>query len=151
MLLVQSSGKSIDGYVHTACPELTKTSDYGSLALRTSCDDRSCDLPALRFESGDLVIKLTNDPRDWLLVHSEIVAASSPVLAASLSRAWAQYAHLDSIKHPSTGENVLVRTLALTQVEGTFFLEGKVFTDSNSPLVSEAILTSSGRRALLGG
>jgi hypothetical protein len=56
-----------------------------------------------------LIIKFSNHREEWLLVHSEVVAASSPMLAASLSGAWAQYAQLDTIKHPKTGEERLVR------------------------------------------
>lgn len=89
-------------------------------------------LPDLRFESGDLVIKLSANPKDWLLVHGEVIAANCPVIAAILSPAWADHANLDSIKHPTTGENVMVRTLALKQVEGTYFLEGKVRKQSIS-------------------
>jgi hypothetical protein len=35
--------------------------------------DQGCNLPALRFETGDLIIKLSNAREDWLLVHSEVV------------------------------------------------------------------------------
>jgi len=79
-----------------------------------------------------LVIKLSADPEDWLLVHGKVVAENSSALAASLSTAWAETAKLDSIKHPITGDRVLVRTLALKQVDGTFFLEGKVHKQSTS-------------------
>ena len=59
-------------------------------------------------------------------MHSAVVAASSPMLAASLSSAWAECAQLDTIKYPVTGEDRQVRSLALKRLEGTFFLEGKV-------------------------
>ncbi|KAM0690047.1 hypothetical protein Q7P36_008814 [Cladosporium allicinum] len=100
-------------------------SDYGPLSICYPDYDPGCNLPDLRFETGDLIIKLSNDREDWLLVHSEVVAANSPMLAASLSSAWAECARLDKIKHPATGEERLVRSLALKQLEGTFFLEGK--------------------------
>ena len=48
------------------------------------------------------------------------------MLAASLSSAWAECAQLDTFKHPVTGEDRQVRSLALKRLEGTFFLEGKV-------------------------
>ena len=83
-------------------------------------------MPSLRFETADLVIKPSAHPNDWFFIHSAVAAASSPVLTASLSKAWTQSAQLDSVKHPATGEDVLVRTLALKQIEETFFLEGKV-------------------------
>jgi hypothetical protein len=111
-------------------PRLTKTSNYGLLSVCNPEYDQGCNLPDLSFETGDLIIKLSNDREDWLLVHSEIVAASSPMLAASLSSAWAECAQLDTIKHPVTGEERQVRSLALKQLEGTFFLEGKVRTQS---------------------
>jgi hypothetical protein len=107
-------------------PRLTNNSDYGPLALCNVNHNRHLELPSLQFETGDLIIKFSNHREEWLLVHSEVIAASSPMLAASLSSAWAQYAQLDTIKHPKTGEERLVRSLALKQVDGTFFLEGKV-------------------------
>jgi hypothetical protein len=113
-----------------ARPRLTNNSDYGPLTLRKADYSRDLELPDLRFETGDLIIKLSNYREDWLLVHSEVVAASSPMLAASLSAAWAETAQRDTIKHPTTGEERLVRSLALKQVDGTFFLEGRVCTQS---------------------
>jgi hypothetical protein len=113
-----------------AHPRLTINSDYGPLTLRKADYSRDLELPDLRFETGDLIIKLSNYREDWLLVHSEVIAVSSPMLAASLSAAWAETAQRDTIKHPTTGEERLVRSLALKQVDGTFFLEGKVCTQS---------------------
>jgi hypothetical protein len=112
------------------------------LSIRYPDEDNGRNLPNPRFETGDLIIKLSNYPEDWLLLHSQVVSASSPVLATSLSSAWAKSAKLDKIKHPATGEERLVRSLALKQLDGTFFLEGKV--RSQSPLESmKAILTCS--------
>jgi hypothetical protein len=84
------------------------------------------DIPHLRFEHGDLVIKLDRDPSKWLVIHSKVFAVVSPVFAASASDSWKGTAQLDSIQHPDTGEIVEVRTLALKLVDDTYILEGKV-------------------------
>ena len=83
-------------------------------------------LPRLRFEHGELVIKLDRNPMRWLIIHSKVFAAVSPVFRASASGAWKEQAQLDTIKHPNTGEDVEVRTLALKRVQDTYILEGKV-------------------------
>ena len=129
--MAKSLGKSLARRTSSKCPRLTKSSDYGPLSVCRPEYDQGCNLPDLRFETGDLIIKLSNDREDWLLVHSAVVAASSPMLAASLSSAWAECAQLDTIKHPVTGEDRQVRSLALKRLEGTFFLEGKVRMQSS--------------------
>ena len=131
LLLARSPGKRIAKHTFLQCPRLTISSDYGPLSICYPDYDLGCNLPDLRFETGDLIIKLSNDREDWLFVHSEVVAANSPMLAASLSSAWAECARLDKIKHPAAGEERLVRSLALKQLEGTFFLEGKVCLQSS--------------------
>ena len=75
------------------CPRLTKTSDYGLLPVCNPEYDQGCNLPDLRFETGDLIIKLSNDREDWLLVHSEVVAASLSSTWAECARAY-DFAHL---------------------------------------------------------
>lgn len=82
--------------------------------------------PSLRFDDGDLVIKLSDDSNDWLIIHSAVFAAVSPVFAASSSARWEERAKTDKIIHPGTGKEVAVRTLALAFVDGTYTLEGKV-------------------------
>ena len=83
-------------------------------------------IPRLRFEHGDLVVKLDHEPRNWLIIHSKVFAAVSPVFKASTSEAWKATAQLDTIKHPVTGKDVEVWTLALKRVEDTYILDGKV-------------------------
>lgn len=83
-------------------------------------------LPRLRFEHGDLVIKLDRNPMRWLIIHSKVFAAVSPVFRASASGAWKEQAQIDTIKHPNTGEDMEVRTLALKRVQDAYILEGKV-------------------------
>jgi hypothetical protein len=83
-------------------------------------------LPRLRFEHSDLVIKLDRNPMRWLIIHSKVFAAVSPVFRVSASGAWKEQAQLDTIKHPNTGEDVEVRTLALKRVQDAYILEGKV-------------------------
>lgn len=87
---------------------------------------QSMPTPSLRFEDGDLVIKLGHDSKDWLIIHSAVFAAVSPVFAASSSARWEEHAKIDKIIHPGTKKEVAVRTLALAYVDGTYVLEGKV-------------------------
>jgi len=105
------------------------TSPFGSLATTVFATDSPTTttkkIPRLRFEHGDLVIKLDREPSSWLITHSKVFAAVSPVFRASTSAAWKGTAQLDTIKHPSTGKEVEVRTLALKRVDDIYILEGK--------------------------
>ncbi|KAM0721387.1 hypothetical protein Q7P37_002311 [Cladosporium fusiforme] len=91
-------------------------------------------LPALQFQDGDFLVKLSEDPQHWLFLHGAVVAAASRVLGAGSSVEWAKCSKLDTITHPTTGKKVQVRTLALCVLEGTYLLEGKTYSinqDSN--------------------
>lgn len=81
-------------------------------------------IPRLHFETGDLLIKLTWN--DTLIIHSEVFAAFSPIFRASISGDRATNFPTDIIRHPVTGNDVALRTLALKRVEGTLVLEGRV-------------------------
>lgn len=84
-------------------------------------------MPALQFETGDLMIKLSRDPEDFLLIHSELFASYSPVFRTSCSPAWAQSSPPDIIQHPITRQKVPIRVLALKKVDDTLVLEGRVW------------------------
>ena len=102
---------------------------FGSLATTLLATDSpsttTTTIPRLRFEHGDLVVKLDREPSKWLIIHSKVFAAVSPVFKASASEVWKGCAQLDTIKYPSTGKVVEVRTLALKRVDDTYILEGK--------------------------
>ena len=109
------------------------TSPFGSLATTllatdspspsSSATTTTTTIPRLCFEHGDLVIKLDHEPSQWLIIHSKVFAAVSPVFRASTSEAWKETVQLDIIKHPRTGKDVEVRTLALKRVDDTYILE----------------------------
>ena len=82
-------------------------------------------LPPLQYDDGDVLIKLGHEQSDWLVVHSKNLSESSKSLKATLSSEWAATIGIDEIKHPSTGEEVRFKTMALKYVEGAYFLEGK--------------------------
>lgn len=84
------------------------------------------------------MIKLGDVPSDWLIIHSEVFAAVSPVYKRSTGPAWAESNKLDLIKHPGTGEEVSVRTLAMKVVDDTYVLEGKVWPSDLSVFVDMA-------------
>lgn len=105
------------------------TSPFGSLAAAAFATENPAittrKIPRLRFEHGDLVVKLGREPSGWLIIHSRVFAAVSPVFKASVGEAWKETAQLDTIKHPRTRKDVEVRTLALKRVDDTYILEGK--------------------------
>lgn len=82
-------------------------------------------LPPLQYDHGDVLIKLGHEKSDWLVVHSKNLSDSSPNLRATLSSRWAATIGIEKIKHPRTGEEVSVKTMALKYAEGAYFLEGK--------------------------
>ena len=93
-------------------------------------------LPPLQYDDGDVLIKLGHQQSDWLVVHNTKLSEASPKLEATLSGRWAETIGIDKIKHPRTGEDVEVKTMALKYVEGAYFLEGKeVLDDLNDEAV----------------
>lgn len=80
---------------------------------------------ALRFEDGDVVVKLSRHPSGWLLLNSEVLSQASPVLERSFSKSWGRG---KMVRHPNSGGKVNVYTLSLVydHDEGTYFLESEV-------------------------
>lgn len=97
---------------------------------------------ALQFETGDLMIKLSRDPEDFLLVHSELFATYSSIFRASISPAWARSSPPDIVQHPITREKVHIRVLALKKVDDTLVLEGRVRLAHILPLGHKLTLSS---------
>ncbi|KAI6915345.1 hypothetical protein KC334_g26 [Hortaea werneckii] len=79
-------------------------------------------LPPLRFEDGDVIIKLSADHNRHLLVHSDVIRAGLPTLGPVLKPVWNVP---QTINHPLTGRQIDVYGLALKSVEHTILLEGK--------------------------
>jgi hypothetical protein len=73
------------------------------------------------------LIKLGPKPKDWLLIHRDIVYKLCPALQPGLSEQWnGAGSGPQKIRHPVTGEDILVWARALKFVDGTFVLEGQV-------------------------
>ncbi|KAI7264320.1 hypothetical protein KC345_g8851 [Hortaea werneckii] len=79
-------------------------------------------LPPLRFEDGDVIIKLSADPNRHLLLHRDLIRVGLPTLGPALKPVWNLP---ETIKHPLTEKEIDVYSLALKSVEHTVLLEGK--------------------------
>ncbi|KAI7344996.1 hypothetical protein KC320_g8558 [Hortaea werneckii] len=87
-------------------------------------------LPRLRFDDGNVIIKLSDNRDRHLLVHSDVIRIGLPTLAPTLKPEWS---HPETIKHPVSGVEVDIHTLALKSVDETILLEGKdVAIDMNA-------------------
>lgn len=80
-------------------------------------------LPALRFDDGDVVVKLGVEPDSHLLVHSEIIKLGMPTLAPTFKAEWSTP---ETIVHHPKGKEVKVYSLGMKSVDSTLLLEGKV-------------------------
>lgn len=80
-------------------------------------------LPRLRFDDGDVIIKLSTNPDHHLLVHSDVIRIGLPTLGPALKPEWSVP---EVIEHPRTGKKINVQSLALKSVDETILLEGKV-------------------------
>ncbi|GAB1739791.1 hypothetical protein NU219Hw_g4727t1 [Hortaea werneckii] len=79
-------------------------------------------LPRLRFDDGDVIIKLSANRDHHLLVHSAVISTGLPTLAPALKPEWSVP---EVVEHPLTEKKVNVRSLALKSVDQTILLEGK--------------------------
>ncbi|KAI7205550.1 hypothetical protein KC316_g188 [Hortaea werneckii] len=79
-------------------------------------------LPRLRFDDGDVIIKLSTKPYRHLLVHSDVIRIGLPTLAPALKPEWSVP---EVIEHPRTGKKINVHSLALKSADQTILLEGK--------------------------
>lgn len=84
-------------------------------------------LPRLRCDDGDVIIKLSTDRDRHLLVHSDVIRIGLPILAPALKPEWSVP---EAIEHPRTGKKINVYSLALKSVDQTILLEGKVCVPS---------------------
>ena len=80
-------------------------------------------LPALRFDGGNVIIKLNADPNSWLIVHAEIFDKHMPALSPGFKPQWGRST---KVFHPGKEVDVDVYTLGLKYVDDTYLLEGKV-------------------------
>lgn len=80
-------------------------------------------LPKLRFDDGNVLIKLSINRDRYLLVHSDVIKVGLPNLAPTLKREWSVP---EVIKHPLSEKEINIYSLALKSVDQTILLEGKV-------------------------
>nr|OQO32547.1 hypothetical protein B0A51_00111 [Rachicladosporium sp. CCFEE 5018] len=83
-------------------------SHYGPLTGNGTDQFRGV-LPTLRFDKADVLLQLSADPKDSLFVHSEILAAASPMLKIELTGWGDANAHADTLIHPRSREKVAVK------------------------------------------
>lgn len=83
----------------------------------------SSKLPALRFDDGDVIIKLGVEPDRHVLVHSEMIKLAMPTLAPMFKAEWSTP---ETIVHPTKNKEVKVYSLGMKSVDDTLLLEGKV-------------------------
>lgn len=55
---------------------------------------------SLRFEDGDVLVKLSPDPEDWLLLHSHVLGSVSPIMHAAFKDEWSR--NTVNVVHPIT-------------------------------------------------
>ena len=79
-------------------------------------------VPDLRFDDGNVIIKLGKSSQDWLLLHKEVVQARLPLLAPVFSTDWGRK---QLVEHPKTGEQLEVYYFGLKYVDKTWLLKGK--------------------------
>ena len=79
--------------------------------------------PNLRFDDGDLLVKLGAHPESWLLLHSQVVRRFARQLAPALDERWGQ---AKTRYNPVTGTQTPLYVLALKATEATMILEGQV-------------------------
>jgi len=80
-------------------------------------------IPTLRFNDGDVIIKLSTSREDRLLVHTDVLRAYFPMVAAVLKPEWSIS---EKKVHPKTGHEITISTLTMRFVDGTFLLSDTV-------------------------
>ncbi|KAK6443085.1 hypothetical protein LTR95_000602 [Oleoguttula sp. CCFEE 5521] len=106
----------------------TMSSSFGILprmAAHSTLSFSQPGFPNVRFERADTLVKLCDDPKHWLLVHSSVVAGASTHFKTTLTGIWANGSITDKLVHPATGAIREVKVLELRAFEDTYFLEGK--------------------------
>lgn len=88
-------------------------------------------LPALQFDTGDVLIKThTSSPR-WLLLHKSVLDANVPVLAAMLR--WPGENKAPVTTHIKSGRDIVVQELSLTYVDRTYVISDIINPDPPGP------------------
>ena len=62
-------------------------------------------LPDLRFNDGDVIVKLRESPDSWLLLHKKTIQATMPVLGQALTEDWERHELVKDLKS-NTKKNV---------------------------------------------
>ena len=94
---------------------------YAELAISHTLDQ----LPNLRFNDGDVIVKLGKDPRGWLVLHKSIFQATMPVLGLAFGSDWERE---QKVTNAVAGIDLVVYNIGLKFVDETYLLEGRVRT-----------------------
>lgn len=87
-------------------------------------------LPPMRFEGGDVIIKISSDPREWLLLHASVLRAASDYFNSFLQPIWGRPPIITDEK----GEhNIEVYSLAMVIEDYTYFLKANVRSICHHP------------------
>lgn len=91
--------------------------------------------PNLRFDTGDVVIWLNDNPENTLVIHSEVLIAASPYFAG-LKTAWVDDT-VKILKHPNSGQDTRVKTYGLKWVaqDSAMTLDSNVRTLNRGTLI----------------
>lgn len=92
----------------------------------------------LRFEGGDVVLRLSNNRSDTLVVHSGVLSAASDSFHARMNGGWGTTADAEAVD-PSSGETVSVYKYKMLFDEGGFVLTDEVCDNSGIDLYRKLI------------
>jgi hypothetical protein len=81
--------------------------------------------PPLRYENGDVIVKLNLHPKDWLLLNADVIRTTMPTLVPSLKSTWYKPMEITRPDAPATEPPAEVYMLALhySQKDQTYVLE----------------------------
>ena len=75
---------------------------------------------SLRFEDGDVLVKLSSDPNDWLLLHKDTITEAIPQLAGMFRFAGGPTPM--NVSDPASGVQCSFYTLSIKHVDNTLIL-----------------------------
>ncbi|KAK3723748.1 hypothetical protein LTR37_001629 [Vermiconidia calcicola] len=113
-----------------------------------NADGRLDSLPSLRFEDGDVVIKLGESADEWLLVHRSIIRETMPVLAVALSEDWNRGEKCidpkteEPLKDSQTGKFIQKYSFGLKFVDRVWLSDGRDFDHTKQSQISDHISCS---------
>jgi hypothetical protein len=100
--------------------------DEASFALGEAFGDMALGMqpPQLKFKDGDVLIRLSDDPNDHLLLHSHLLGEASERFRLRFKNS--SFAGSRTVINPNTNENVTIFEYHLAHIEDTYCLTTKV-------------------------